>query len=397
MAGDRPTRVIVAGAGIAGLASALALHAKGYSVTILERNAALSEVGAGLQLSPNATRLLRRLGVLDRLAQTVVRPERITLSSALDGRELLALPLGSAEERWGAPYLVSHRADLQQALVAEMRQRPGITLRLGYEIVGHEMHAEGVEVSVAGGTTQGGDLLVAADGVWSRIAASALGRRAAFSGYIAWRMTVAARDVPPQLSALRLTQGVSAWLGPTAHLIAYPVKAGELINLVAVTPGAGRQERWDAEGDSAILASHLAGWHKPVRQLAEAGRKPTSWPLFAMPDGAWTANSRLVLVGDAAHAMTPFAAQGAAMAIEDACALAAALGRGEPIATALARFEAMRQPRIKAARRRGSLNRTAYHASGATALARDAIFRLRPARAFLADLDWLYGYDGTGF
>jgi len=398
VAADRPGGVLVAGAGIAGLASALALDAKGFRVTLLERNAELSGVGAGLQLSPNATRLLRRLGVLDRLAATAVRPERITLRSARDSRTLLALPLGAgAEERWGAPYLVCHRADLQEALLAQVRQRTCITLRLGQEAVDQKLNAGEVEVRTGEATLEYGDLLVAADGVWSRIAASILGRRAVFSGYIAWRMSIAARNAPQQLSGSDLARSVTAWLGPTGHLIAYPVRAGEILNLVAVTPGAETGASWQADGDAGVLASHFAGWHKPVRELVELGGRPTCWPLFGMPGGPWTAHGRLVLVGDAAHAMTPFAAQGAAMAIEDACALAAVLGSGGSIVAGLARFEAMRKPRIEAARRRGSLNRFAYHASGATALARNAIFRLRPARAFLADLDWLYGYDGTGF
>lgn len=394
--------IVVAGAGVAGLTAALALESRGFAVTVLERSPELSEVGAGLQLSPNATRLLGRLGVVERLAETAVKPEALELRSGRTDHGLLRLALGpAAERRWSAPYLVSHRADLQDALLAEAHARAGITLRLASEVTGHAVHAEGVSVTIGNdaGKREDAALLVAADGVWSRIAAQPPGNQAQFSGYVAWRTTVDMDHLPPGLGEMRKrARNVTAWLGATGHLVAYPLRAGRLLNLVAVTPGASPGESWSIEGDPEALSTHFSGWHPAIRRLIGRGEKVTYWPLFGMPDGPWVREGRVVLLGDAAHAMTPFAAQGAAMAIEDACALAAALAdNANDLPGALARFEAARKPRVEAARQRGALNRFAYHAAGPVALVRNTLFKLRSGERFAADLDWLYGYDGTGF
>lgn len=402
MTAETSRRVIVAGAGVAGLTAGLALDARNHSVTIVERSPVLAEVGAGLQLSPNATRLLGRLGVLERLLPRAVAPEALELRSGRSDRTLLRLPLGkAAEQRWGAPYLVCHRADLQEALLEEARSRSGVALNLGCEIAASRESVDGIDVDVTGDYPgpHAADVLVAADGVWSQTAAEGTGRRAEFSGYVAWRTTIHADDMPDRLAQAYLRAPcVRAWLGPTGHLIAYPVKSGRALNLVAVTPGRSPGESWSVEGDPKLLATHFSGWDKAITGLLNLAGKVTYWPLFGMADGPWLSGRRTVLIGDAAHAMTPFAAQGAAMAIEDACALAAKLGAatGDPSA-ALAAFEAQRKPRVEAARRRGALNRFAYHAAGPVALVRDTLFRLRSAESFAADLDWLYRYDGTGF
>jgi salicylate hydroxylase len=395
--------ILISGAGIAGLTAALAFAANGFSVSVFDKTQKLSEVGAGLQLAPNATRLLVRLGVLDRLLPQAVTPDALYLKSGASGKTLTRMGLGAAAEtRWNAPYIVCHRADLQAALVAAVNEQPAITLRLGANVVSHETREEGVAVRIDAGDRieeHQGALLVASDGVWSaRRGALANARGAVFTGHIAWRASLPMEAVPSVFTELLPEQNsVSAWLGRGVHFIAYPVKAGKFFNFVAVTKGRDPGKEWSAKGDSIALAVAFSGWHDAIHAIIRAAADQwTFWPLFEMPSPRFAVNERTVLLGDAAHAMTPFAAQGAAMAIEDACALAAALGgEMETWPAAFARFDAERVKRVTAVARRGALNRFAYHAAGPLALGRDMLLRGRSPERFLDDLDWLYGYDAV--
>ncbi|RCS23520.1 FAD-binding protein [Phyllobacterium salinisoli] len=395
---------MISGAGIAGLTAALAFAAKGFSVAIFDKTPRLSDVGAGLQLAPNATRLLARLGVLERLMAHAVIPDALYLQNGTSGETLLRMALGdAAEARWNAPYLVCHRADLQAALVAAVSEHPDITLSLGSNVVSHRADQDGATVQIDAGDRieeHRGALLLGCDGVWStRRSAGEHRPGAAFTGHIAWRASLPRAALPQAFENL-LPEGnsVSAWLGRGVHFIAYPVRAGKSFNFVAITKGRDPGREWSSQGDSIALSAAFSGWHRAIHDVIRAAEQWTFWPLFQIAHPHFTLSERVVLLGDAAHAMTPFAAQGAAMAIEDACALAAALsGEETGWPASLARFNRARLTRIASVTRRGLLNRFAYHAAGPFALGRNMLLRSRPPERFLADLDWLYGYDGTGF
>ncbi|WP_091949062.1 FAD-dependent monooxygenase [Phyllobacterium sp. YR620] len=398
-----PDQIIIAGAGIAGLTLALALSDKGFSVQLFEKSATLAEIGAGLQLSPNATRLLDRLGVLERLKYASVEPQAICLQDGRSGANLLHLPIGeTARQRWGAPYIVCHRADLQNALLNEARNRPNIAIQLQSTVTQYKSDAEGILVRVQYHDRieeHRGALLAGADGVWSdmRTALSDTDR-ARYTGTIAWRSSVAVDQLPPAFAALMPPgTNVVAWTGANAHLIAYPIRSGQVINFVAVAPDRNIRRRWDDQQSNNASQDFIrayAAWNQGICDLMRAGRPWTPWRLFAMKKCQFKIEERVVLIGDAAHAMTPYAAQGAAMAIEDACLLAAALATdGKKWTTALDQFSKARSKRVGAVVRRGALNQLAYHARGPVALARNVVFRNRPADKFVEGFDWLYGFD----
>ncbi len=399
-----PDQIIIAGAGIAGLTLALSLSAKGFAVQIFEKSTTLAETGAGVQLSPNATRILHRIGVLDQLIPSSVEPQSICLADGSSGQTLLSLGVGDvARTRWGAPYLVCHRADLQNALLDQARSQTNIAIQLQSAVTQYRSDADGILVRVQYHDRieeHRGALLIGADGVWSNMRNTMSNmERARYTSMIAWRSTVATDQLPRSFTAL-LPQGtnVVAWTGPNAHLIAYPIRSGEMFNFVAVAPDRQDGQRWNAgtvpEATNQNFIREFNHWHPGIGEIMRAGRPWTPWPLFEMRKCRYRMEDRLVLIGDAAHAMTPYAAQGAAMAIEDAWALAASLNENtDEWPVALNQFDKERSKRIKAVVRRGALNHLAYCAKGPIAMARNMIMRKRPAEKFIKGLDWLYGYD----
>lgn len=400
MADPRSRQIIIAGAGMAGLTTALAFAARGFSVQLFERAARLEEVGAGLQLSPNATRLLARLGVIESLLPAAVKPEAVVLRDARSLAEIARVPLGdAAEQRWKAPYLVVHRADLQSVLLARVEREPDIRLVTGATVRDVAVHRRGVTVAIDHGSKPieaTGLLLVGADGVWSSIRGLAgEAGRSRFSGQIAWRTTIRAEGPAGEafLAAAR-PDVVTAFVHRGAHLIAYPVRGGAAVNLAAFAPGPSLSASWAQKADAAELASKLSDSPALTRLIAVAGPW-TVWPLHTVdPARAWTAPGGLALVGDAAHALTPFAAQGAAMAIEDAVALASLVaGNPDDLPAALATFERRRRERLLKVARRGAFNRFVWHASGPVALGRNLFLKMRSPERLAADLDWLYGWD----
>jgi len=387
------TSAVVAGAGIAGLTAALALAAKGFAVTVFEKAEDLQEAGAGLQLSPNATRVLRSLGVLDHLEKEAVRPQAVILKDAASLAKLARVPLGpSAEERWGAPYLVAHRADLQGALLRTLQRFPSIKLITGAEICRAEFTGSGVMVEIReqGGTRRvEGDLLVAADGVWSKLRELVGGPASHFTGYIAYRAILT------HSSHGALSPGVvNAFLSPGFHLVAYPLRGGAATNLVAVTRGAEIARGWSNTVDTDHLLKKMEGAAPALLDLIRDSGRWTAWPIYAAAEGGpWVDRQGLVLIGDAAHALTPYAAQGAAMAIEDAAALATLLVTRESLPEALTAFERTRKARVQKVIRRGNFNRLVWHAGGVVAFARNLALKLKSQQSLAADLDWLYAYD----
>jgi salicylate hydroxylase len=395
-----PRQIIIAGGGIAGLTAALAFARRGFAVQLHERAARLEEAGAGLQLSPNAVHLLRELGVSQALASVAVRPDRVMLVDAGSLKRLAEVRLGEfAEERWGAPYLVAHRADLQGVLLASARREPEINITTGADVSDFAVHARGVTASINrdGRIVEAtGRLLVAADGVWSTLRALAGEKgKSRFSGNIAWRATVRADGNAGAILARIIGRNtVGVVVHSAFHLIAYPLRGGDLYNLVAVTAGTSPGEGWIGQADVELLKRAVAACAGDIRSLVEAVANWTVWPINAVDfGGPWTLGGAFALIGDAAHAMTPFAAQGAAMAIEDAVTLADAVaGSAVNDAKVLGQWEAARRQRVARVIRRGALNRFAWHATGAVALARNLFLRTRSPESLAMDLDWLYGW-----
>ncbi|HEV7306763.1 FAD-dependent monooxygenase [Ensifer sp.] len=382
---SRPVAII--GAGIGGLTAALCLARRGFDVDIIERATALTEVGAGLQVSPNASRILVELGLLTGLQSHWIEPERIGLVDGQSLRPLADVPAGSfARRRWHAPYAVMHRASLQKILLSAVEAEPRCRLHLGQEIGAPD------DDTIEKLTGRVPDVVIGADGIWSRLRNSVRGAgRVRFSGNIAWRMTVERRAAAGLLNPDQVT----AFVGSRAHLVAYPLREVDGYNLVAIIEGKETDAAWvgkESDERHRDCLNAFAGWNARIRGLLETAASPTYWPLCTVDDGAWQDGGKLVLIGDAAHAMTPFAAQGAAMAIEDAFELANVLSDDVNVPQALKKFEAARRPRIARVRRRAAFNHFAYHARGPLRFGRDLVLKLKGAEALAADLDWLYGY-----
>jgi salicylate hydroxylase len=393
-------QIIVAGGGIAGLTAALAFAGRGFAVQLYERAARLEEAGAGLQLSPNAVHLLRELGVTQALASVAVRPDAVKLVDAVSLKVLAEVRLGEfAERRWGAPYLVAHRADLQSMLLARARQEPDITIATEAAVSDFALHARGVTASIDRGgriVEANGRLLVAADGVWSTLRALAgESGNSRFSGNIAWRATVrAGGEAGALLARIFGSNAVGVLVHSACHIIVYPLRSGELFNLVAVIRGDSPGDVWTGQAAVDLLRRAVQGCAAEVRALVETVAGWTVWPINTVAfAGPWALGGAFALIGDAAHAMTPFAAQGAAMAIEDAITLADTVAASPGIdGKALDGWEAARRQRIARVLRRGALNRFAWHASGPVALARNLFLRTRSGEKLATDLDWLYGW-----
>lgn len=395
---NRP--ILIAGAGIAGLTAALALARDGHAVRVFERAPDLSEVGAGLQLSPNATRVLASVGVSGPLVGAASAPEGVVLRRGHAMRKLTEVPLGEkAAQRWGSPYLVIHRADLHAALTTAARQQPLIEITTGATVADYCTHPRGVTLSVdrAGRVDEiVGGLLVAADGVWSRLRAHVPGAgTSAFTGHVAWRATVPSDGALAQsLGDLLDPAHVTAFMAPDVHLVAYPISAGRRINLVGLMRGQDYGQKWAASADPSPFIAVMDKASPALGRMAREAGPWVAWALHAVGPGAWQDGKAVALIGDAAHATTPFAAQGAAMAIEDAGVLARTLrdANGDP-AAALPRWEAERKARVAKVVKRGAFNHFTWHARGPVALARDAVLKLRKPDRLMADFDWLYGWE----
>jgi salicylate hydroxylase len=393
--------VFVAGAGIGGLTAALALAAQGFRVVILEKTERLEQAGAGLQLSPNASRVLIGLGLQERLAARAVTPDAISLMTALSGGEVVRLPLGEAAgARAGAPYWVMHRADLQAALQAHVSDNPDIELRLGCQFEDAVGHAKGLTVVQRSGMTRRQEIalaLVGADGIWSSVRHHLFPEvQPQFSGLIAWRGTLDATQLPREHASRR----VQLWMGPHLHLVAYPISGARQINVVAVVPGTWNRPGWSAPGDVTEIKNAFASsrWPGTARMMIGAVDEWRKWALFTVPEGGEWTDGPIALLGDAAHAMLPFAAQGAGMAIEDAAVLAKCLSDGvgenaEGIPAAFKRYARLRRSRVARVQRAARTAGRIYHLTGPVAYARDLVIRTMGARRMLARQDWIYDWQ----
>jgi salicylate hydroxylase len=385
-----PLPILIAGGGIGGLALALALARVGRTSVVLEQRDTFATAGAGIQLGPNGVRMLQRLGVAEALRPLVGVPEAVRVHDGRTGRALVDLPLGSwIATRHGAPYWVAHRGDLAATLLAAAGAEPRIALRPGVALNAFAESGDGIEAHGIGGETVAGAALVGADGLWSRVRRNVCpGLAPSFAGATATRavMPVAAAGTLP-------ASVVGLWLTPGVHVVHYPVRGGAEIAVVVIAAEDWRGEDWDAEADRAILLGQLGAFHA---SLAGALARVASWRKWALhslpPLPTWSAG-RVTLMGDAAHPMLPYLAQGGVLALEDAAVLASCLAArpgDEP--GAFRAFEAGRRARAHrvqaASRRQGRI----YHMRPPLSWARDTVLRSVPGSRLMAGYDWLYGW-----
>lgn len=393
--GERPT-ILITGAGIGGLTAALTVASAGFDVVICERTAELSEIGAGIQLSPNAGRVLDSLGLDAAIRDVAIEPDAIDVMSGVSGGRIASLPVAAFRKRYGAPYRVIHRADLQTILAAAVNKATDIRLLLGTAVEAVLPRGGESFVRLKGQRDEVIQVaaVIGADGVWSATRERITG---AFdpepAGRTAWRTVIPRDNIPDTLP----TNRVGLWMGPNAHLVHYPIARGAAVNVVAIVDEVWDKPGWNARGDYRRIAERFNTWPAAVRAIVTAPQGWQKWALTSVDPGGRWAEGNTALLGDAAHAMVPFLAQGAAMAIEDAAVLANCL-KASPanIPTALAAYEAERKPRVmrvwNAARRTGEH----YHMTGRMAGLRDTALRLVGPRLMLMQNDWIYRWQPGG-
>lgn len=388
-------QVLVAGGGIGGLAAALASARAGWHVRLYERAPVFSEVGAGIQLGPNVVKLLHGWGLADALAGVAAFPRQLEVRGAESGKTLGLLRLGDAmAQRYGAPYATLHRADLHALLLAAVQQA-GVTLKLNHGLTRFTQNADAVTVQNGEDPQVEGDVLVGADGLWSPVRQWLLGDgppRA--TSHLAYRALVRQADLPEALRSAHIT----AWLGRKLHVVQYPVRSGDWLNVVGIVQGhaPGDPESWDHGTDAAGLRAALAGACAPLQDLVQAVDTWRLWALFDRPpmQGAYQhALGRVALLGDAAHPMRPYLAQGAGMAMEDAAELGRVLAQARDpaldVPTMLQRYALNRYQRNARVQARALRNGQIFHTGGMLRWGRDASMKLLGERVL--DMPWLYG------
>lgn len=379
--------ISIAGAGIAGLACAIAISQNGHSATVFEQAARLEAIGAGLQLGPNAVRVLEDLGVWSILEAQCCAPERIRICDAISGRQLSELELGDSFAKFGSPYRVAHRADLINALAQTAARNNAITIVNDCRITGLEP-GEPARLKTLSGEMHDSDLVIAADGIRSPLRAHiAPGSEPRLSGETLYRALAPASDLPATLDP----DAVYLWLAPGAHIVHYLVSGGRQLNIVASIEQPANQTGWNNIASRNDVLAALPGAASELHDLLST---PASWLAWTGADlepfTTWSRDN-CVLAGDAAHASLPYLAQGAAMALEDAACLAACIGEGgDDLKAALARYESRRQPRTARIILKSRRNAGIYHMRGPKAVARNLALRVLPGSMQLQRLAWIY-------
>ncbi len=388
-------RIAIIGGGIGGLAAALALERRGVAVTVYEQSPVHSEIGAGLNLTPNAIKALRSLGIEDKVTAIGSGSEFLTIRSWKSGRVISRMRRGNFRKQFGAPNISVHRADLLDVLGGALKTT---TIRLGARCVTVEAGERMAVARFADGSSVQADIVIGADGIHSVVRQSLFGADAPrFTGCICWR-GMAPAAIVPHSGDIDMMEG-AMWLGPHGHVVHYPVRRGELINIVAhIDSDAWTEESWTHECDVSEVMTTYAEWHPALRQLYRCSTRWYKWALYDRdPLPRWS-RGRAALLGDSAHAMLPYLGQGAAMSIEDGCVLAAMVERHhDDLGAALRAYEEIRVPRATAAVLGSRARARENHLTSRWArFKRDVMLALRDR--FGVDktafkVAWLYGYD----
>ena len=381
--------VLIAGAGIGGLTAAACLLQAGIDVQVFEQALVLSEVGAGIQISANAGRVYRHLGLMDQVRAAGAVPALYRFRMFDSGEVLQTIPLGAGyEARHGVPYVTIHRADLHALLVDRVRSLKPDAIRLGVAVAGYENAPDGAVLRTAQGEVPGA-AVIGADGIRSAIRAQLLGAtQADYTGDCVWRAMVRTEALPPE----HRTDCVDIWVGPHRHAVTYPLRGGALTNFVGCVEYAGvPEESWTVARPWAEMQADFTGWHPMIGALIDHADREQCyrWSLRIHPPVENWTHGRVTLLGDAAHPTLPYMAQGAAMAVEDAVVLARALSGGAPVPQALAAYQQARLARTTRIVTESTANRALFHQPD-----RDRLRAAFAARDMNAERSaWLFSYD----
>lgn len=390
--------IAIAGAGLAGMTAALFLQRAGFRVLLFEKAEKVPQSGTGIQISPNAYKVLDQLGLTRSLAMIGFAPDRIEIGAGHSGKHLANFELGdSIRQRHGAPYLVVHRVDLAQILHSACEAQEDIEILHGLQVSDLAAHPNGLTLLCEARGSVSEYLvsaIIGADGAWSSMRSFVHDSIAPeFTGLIAWRVMMDIESVAPAISR----QSTGLWLGPRAHLVHYPVRQGRLLNVIAIT-------RWEKEYapdkgwmEQAITDERVAPfvrWQPHLRELVNTRSNWGGWPIFACKKPGKFANGPLCLIGDAAHAMVPFGAQGGASAIEDAMVMAAECSRTpDDLPAAFQRFETQRHRRVQNVMSLSRNNQSLYHMSAPLSWGRNAVMKAAKQDRLQRRMDWLYGWE----
>ena len=381
--------IIIAGGGIGGLAAAYVLARDGHAVTVLEQSAAFGEIGAGIQLGPNIFKMFDYLGLTEAVNQVCFFPPGLGMNDIRTGEKVVRVPLGdTARAAYGFPYGLIYRADLHTVFLEACKALPNVQLRTSAKVESFTQSGAEVRVQLAGGETLAGAALIGADGLWSRVREAVVGDgKPRVSGHIAYRAVLKREDVPPHL----WNDDVLLWGGEKTHLVHYPLRRGELFNLVAVFHSNKYDEGWNTFGDTAELNERFADAVPQVRELLG---KIETWKMWVLCDREPVKNwsdGRVTLLGDAAHPMLQYLAQGAGQAIEDAVVLGQALKftKGD-MAPAFGHYQKARYLRTGRVQLTARFYGDIYHAAGVGRELRNHIFQSGTEAAGFAGLKWMY-------
>ena len=389
--------VIIAGAGVAGLVTALSLHQRGVAFHLFEQVAQLAEVGAGLQLSPNGTRVLIDLGLEAAMRRVVCEAERKEVRHGLSGQTWKLFDLGQdCRDRFGSPYWFVHRGDLQQVLLGALRERAPDAITVGVGVQSATAQGDHLQVALSDGRSVSASAVLGCDGVHSKLRNALVpDDPVQFTGLMAWRGLVPMDRLPAHLRASERHAIGTNWVGPGAHVITYPLRRAQLMNVVGIIERDDwRHESWNQTGSHDELLADFAAWHADVHALMRSIEQPFKWALLGRRPLSHHVRGRIALMGDAAHPTLPFLAQGANMAIEDGAVMARCLSDA-PVVQALQNYEQARLQRTTLIVNRSLENAGRFHNPVLADVARAQEYigaEWQPDKV-RTRYDWLFEYD----
>jgi 2-polyprenyl-6-methoxyphenol hydroxylase-like FAD-dependent oxidoreductase len=380
---------IIAGGGIGGLTAALALAQKGRAVHVLEQTSELREIGAGIQLGPNVFKMFERLELTEAIDAVAVYPDNLIMIDGLTGEEVTRVPLTGMRARFGYPYAVIHRGDLYGAILAACRRSNLITLETSRKVAAYQDRGDHVIVTTETDESYEGAAAIGCDGIWSKFRAELIGDGAPrVSGHIAYRAVLPTEEFPREMRR----NDVVLWAGPKNHLVHYPLRRGELYNLVAVFHSHRYEEGWNSYGDPAELREHFRHNRPEVRRLLDKIEEWRMWVLCDREPARHWSRGRVALLGDAAHPMLQYLAQGACMAIEDAVELANQVERaGDDLPAAFEAYVDARYLRTARVQVMARVYGEFYHAAGVVRELRNMALGSRTPQEAVESSAWLYG------